>query len=259
MQPQGDRTPFFCVHQLNGSILSFFDLAERLAPDQPFYAIQPRGWNGETPLDRVEDLAAYYLDEIRRVQPGGPYHLGGRCSIGGMIAYEMAQQLLAQGERVEVLVLFDTINPLALKPPRAKSTLRRLHGKLKARIKLFRRSIPGIFDKQARRLIRMREANATAVKTYVPKPYPGWIILFQSEERRQKAKRNPWTPIGWGGLALGGMKVHLVNSDHVHILKLPYVLDVVKTLREYLIAGSAAVVAGAVESDSPTSERDNYA
>jgi thioesterase domain-containing protein len=87
--------------------------------DQPFYAIQAQGVDGVRPaLRRIEDMASMYIDEIFKVQPHGPYYLGG-YSLGGEIAFEMAQQLLRRGEKVDLLVLFDTRNPArAIRPVR---------------------------------------------------------------------------------------------------------------------------------------------
>ena len=69
----------------------------------------------------IEAIASYYLQEIRRVQARGPYLLGGYCT-GGVIAFEMAQQLRAAGEEVAILVLFDTNNP---ERPARHSTIRK--------------------------------------------------------------------------------------------------------------------------------------
>ena len=74
--------------------------------EQPFYGIEPEGLDGrEFQHTTVEEIAAYYLSEIRKVQPHGPYCFGGYC-FGGIVAYEMAQQLLRQGEPAALVVLF---------------------------------------------------------------------------------------------------------------------------------------------------------
>src|SRR3954453_23008083 len=85
----GSRPRLFLVHAVFGDVLCFADLAKALGPDQPCYGLQARGLDGvESPLTRVEEIARYYLDEIRIVQPSGPYCLGGLSS-GATIAYEM--------------------------------------------------------------------------------------------------------------------------------------------------------------------------
>ena len=111
IQPSGSRRPFFCVHGVGGNILEFKDLANYIDPDQPLFGIQAQGLDGKSPrLDRVEDMAASYVKEILEFQPEGPYFIGG-SSFGGMVAYEIAQQLLKQGQKVGALVLFDTYAP----------------------------------------------------------------------------------------------------------------------------------------------------
>jgi thioesterase domain-containing protein len=111
IQPVGPKPPVFCVHALAGNVLFYSDLARHLGPDQPLYGLQARGLDGdEDPSTRLEEMASHYIKEIRTVQPEGPYLLAG-LSLGGTLAYEMAQQLQAQGQKVALLVLFDTWGP----------------------------------------------------------------------------------------------------------------------------------------------------
>jgi acyl carrier protein len=110
IQPAGSRPPLFCFHGAGGNVLIYRDLSRRLGPDQPFYGLQSQGLDGSLPpLTTVEEMAALYVKEIRRAQPHGPYFLGGYCG-GGTVAYEAAQQLQEDGERVVLLALFDTMN-----------------------------------------------------------------------------------------------------------------------------------------------------
>ena len=107
IRTSGSRPPFFCIHGVTGDILWLRDLADLMDEDQPFYGIQARGLDGEDePFDRLEEMAAYYLAQIRRVQPTGPYYLGGYC-MGGDIAYEVARQIQAAGEEVPILTVID--------------------------------------------------------------------------------------------------------------------------------------------------------
>lgn len=111
LQAHGHKPPFFCIHGITGDILWFRELALQLAPDQPFYGIQARGLEGlEPPLDRIEAMASRYIAEIRSFQPTGPYFLGG-ASFGGAIALEMSRQLLAQGQEIALLAMFDHAPP----------------------------------------------------------------------------------------------------------------------------------------------------
>ncbi|MDP2620307.1 MAG: non-ribosomal peptide synthetase [Hyphomicrobiales bacterium] len=110
IQPQGSRPPFFCVHGNAGEVIGFHHLSRHLGQDQPFFAIQSIGWNGETvPFTCSEDMAAHYIAAIRRIQPEGPYYIGG-YSFGGRIACYMARALKAAGEEVALLALIDTTN-----------------------------------------------------------------------------------------------------------------------------------------------------
>ncbi len=104
---EGSRRPFFFVSPHSGEVTGFVELARCLAPDRPFYALQPQGLDGRTPAHtHVEDMAAHYVEEIRSVQASGPYLLGGRC-YGGRVAFEMARQLEAAGEKVALLTLLE--------------------------------------------------------------------------------------------------------------------------------------------------------
>lgn len=111
IQPNGTRPPFFCVHAAGGNVLFYRDLANRLGQNQPFYGIQARRIGGaQVAHSNVEEMAAYYIKEMRTVQPKGPYYLGG-ASFGGLVAFEIAHQIEAQGEEVAFAAFFDTYAP----------------------------------------------------------------------------------------------------------------------------------------------------
>jgi acyl transferase domain-containing protein/thioesterase domain-containing protein/acyl carrier protein len=132
IQPNGSRPPFFCIHGVGGNIVEYSHLTKYLPADQPFYGIQSASLSRKGPrLTRVEEMAAYYIEEVRRLQPEGPYYLAG-SSFGGIVGYEMAQQLHEQGQRVALLALFDTYGP---DYPRLLSTTTVLQRKI-ARVKL---------------------------------------------------------------------------------------------------------------------------
>ena len=107
----GTRPPFYCVHGGAGHVFNYQKLADYLAPDQPFYGVQPPSWSGHRVAPpKVEELAARYVAEIRQFQPEGPYHLGGFC-FGGMVVYEMARLFQEADQEVAMLAL---IEPSAL-------------------------------------------------------------------------------------------------------------------------------------------------
>ncbi|HEU0076703.1 MAG TPA: alpha/beta fold hydrolase, partial [Longimicrobiaceae bacterium] len=103
----GAARPLFFVHAAGGSVLGYAELSRHLGADQPFYGLRSRGLeDGEAPHSSVEEMAAAYVAHLRAVQPEGPYRLGG-WSMGGAVAWEMARQVEAAGEAVELLVLVD--------------------------------------------------------------------------------------------------------------------------------------------------------
>ncbi len=115
LKPRGSRPPLFAVTAGDGNVVGFGPLARHMPAEQPFYALQPSGLDGRKPLDRgLETMATRYLAALRRVQPRGPYLLAGRCN-GATVAFEMAQQLRAEGESVPLLAVLDS-NPPAPKP-----------------------------------------------------------------------------------------------------------------------------------------------
>jgi thioesterase domain-containing protein/acyl carrier protein len=117
IQSGGSKRPFFCVPGAGGNVIYFYHLARHLGSDQPFYGLQARGLDGEQmPHTQVEDMAAYYIEALQTVQPQGPYLLGGH-SFGSYVAFEMALQLLHQGQEVALLAILDTPAPLPTNKP----------------------------------------------------------------------------------------------------------------------------------------------
>ena len=117
LQPKGSKPAFFCVHPIFGVVLPYHALAQQMGLDQPFYGLQPIGIDGkQPPHTQIEEMAAYYIKAIRQVQPQGPYFLGG-WSFGGLVAFEMAQQLHQAGHRVALLAVIDTPAPVLSNKP----------------------------------------------------------------------------------------------------------------------------------------------
>ena len=105
------RTPFFLCAGMFGNVLNLRHLATQVGVDRPVYGLQARGiFGGQAPHETFEDMARDYLAEVRSVQPQGPYLLGG-FSGGGLVAYEMAQQLRAAGAKTALVVMLDTPYP----------------------------------------------------------------------------------------------------------------------------------------------------
>jgi thioesterase domain-containing protein len=107
LQTGGSRQPFFFLHgHYLGTAYYCFPLARALGPDQPFYALDPYKLDDLPVPPSLETIAATHLEAVRAIQPEGPYLLGGFCN-GGLVAYEMARQLHAAGQTVDLLVLMD--------------------------------------------------------------------------------------------------------------------------------------------------------
>ncbi|MCZ8066315.1 MAG: amino acid adenylation domain-containing protein [Microcystis sp. LE17-20D] len=114
IQSQGNKTPFFAVHPIGGNVLCYADLARNLGTKQPFYGLQSLGLSElEKTVASIEEMAMIYIEAIQTVQASGPYYLGG-WSMGGVIAFEIAQQLLTQGQEVALLALIDSYSPSLL-------------------------------------------------------------------------------------------------------------------------------------------------
>ena len=113
MNSGGGRRNLFLAHDGDGETLLYLNLARRMPEEYSVYGIEPRRVPG-VPLAHasIEAMAAFYVEEVRKLQPGGPYLLGGMCA-GGVIAYEMASQLMRANECVELVALLDAAKPQA--------------------------------------------------------------------------------------------------------------------------------------------------
>ena len=108
MKSKGEKEPFFCVHPLGGNVFCYREIAKHWTANRPFYGIQARGLEEEQmPHDSIEQMAKEYIREILKIQPVGPYFIGG-WSYGGLIATEMVRQLQELGEEVSVLIIIDS-------------------------------------------------------------------------------------------------------------------------------------------------------
>ncbi len=119
----GTRPPFFCIAGAGGLALAFGPLAAALGSDQPFYGLQARGIERRSlPHYTLKGAAMYYANLIQRIQPKGPYYLGGH-SQGGVEALNVAHELSRRGERVALLVILDSLVSAAMLPPTVASVI----------------------------------------------------------------------------------------------------------------------------------------
>ncbi|WHZ20161.1 MAG: polyketide synthase module [Rhodanobacteraceae bacterium] len=232
IQPRGTRPPLFFVHAIGGNVLNYVRLAKGFHADQPIYGLQAVGVDGlAPPLESVPDMAKRYVAEIRKVQPHGPYFLAGG-SMGGAIAYEIAQQLSSDGEPIGMLALFDTYGPanrrLETTRHRHISFARVWHG-LGNRLL---RVIDHVRVWQARRTghalpydLRHREierVHGRAYMAYVPAPFDGTITLFRASN--QPASVTDRT-LGWSESAIRGVEVIDVPGRHEDLVEQPELLE----------------------------------
>lgn len=274
IQPAGNRPPFFCVHAVGGNVLEYYDLARHLGPDQPFYGLQSRGLDGhQPPHTRIEDMAADYVREIRSLQPQGPYFIGGR-SLGGIIAYEMARQLRADGQEVGLLALLDsypvghhTLSPsaapivertsrgykrvsthvanlsgLSLKGKLSYLAVKSQYAPVRIKSKIWRGiylSYQRLGRDVPRYLRQVEQFNWLAARDFVPRVYDGRVTLFwASQDLRAKFDMIE----GWQRLSPGGLEIHEIAGTHLDLIKEPYVHDVATMLGELIEVARAACV-----------------
>src|SRR5262249_3141333 len=115
LQPKGSKPPIFCVHPLGGHVMRYYELAQLLGTEQPFFGVQGRDVvDISEDFQSLEEMARAYVKAMRETQPNGPYQLGG-YSFGSFVAFEMAQQLMRAGEEVSLLFLLDTSSPSILR------------------------------------------------------------------------------------------------------------------------------------------------
>jgi amino acid adenylation domain-containing protein len=245
IQPEGSNPPFFCVDMHAGSVRFYRDLARRLGPDQPFYVLETQGLEDtQCRHTRVEDIAGHYLKDVWRRQPEGPYFLGG-YGFGGQVAFEMAQQLQAQGHTVALLALFDAYASGKPKATPHATSLRDKASRFGQRIyhyveNLFRlgptEMLPYMLEtaKEARRAVKgeTQKANSLIIPGYMPRVYPGRVTLFRTS--KQPAGYDDDPHLGWEGLAAGGLEVYEIPGYYGSILFEPHVRVLAELLRACL-------------------------
>src|SRR6185369_6617328 len=250
----------YLVHPVGGNVLCYAELARGLGEDQPVYGLQSLGLSpsGETaPQETVEEMASSYVAAIRAAQPQGPYRLGG-WSIGGAIAYEMAQQLRQAGCEVELLALLDSLAPVHSRAPEDADVaeideslllagLARDLGGLSGRpvaldpaelsgldseaglARVVERvraagALPaGLGEEQIGRLWRVFRANVRAVRAYAPRPYSGEALLFVTQSHPERGTLG--ADLGWGRLVGRGLTACDLPGDHYSLLRDPGVQD----------------------------------
>ncbi|MCX4144238.1 acetoacetate--CoA ligase [Paraburkholderia madseniana] len=252
----GTGMPLFLIHSASGSVMECLALIGSLKSPRPVYGLLARGLDGEQPaLLRVEDMAASYIEQMRTVQPKGPYAVAG-YSFGGLVAFEIAQQLRRAGEQIELLFLLDTYVDEHCRPWTAR--LRRRAGSVRAHWQTVRElpaarlpgyvkdRFAGVADQIRMRVGRMalrpegytavlppamqhmRETMRVAMTTYRPKPYDAGPIVYVRAAVSQSAYGDPM--LLWRRVARAGLVVAEVSGGHADLIVEPNVQFVAAAL-----------------------------
>ena len=243
LQRAAQRPPLFCVHPVGGNVLCYAELARALAQEQLVYGVQaaPVSPQAAAPTETLPELAARYVAELRKVQPKGPYQLLG-WSFGGVLAFEMAQQLHHAGQTVSLLALLDSHAPGSPMTASLESVseesllawflqdfLQQQAGAPKSKLPQEQLTdLPSVLgylhekallskdteEAQLRALYAMFRRNLKLLQNYRPKPYAGSIVLLRAQGSTAAAAPD----YGWASLCQGSLDIVSAPGDHYTIL-----------------------------------------
>jgi len=261
IKPQGSKNPLYIVHGAGLNVLLFSSLTEHLDKDQPIYGLQAKGLNGEDePFTSIPEMAAHYISEILSQNPDGPYALSG-FSFGGIIAYEMARQLLEMGKEVRMLAMFDTFShetdkylPWYTKYPKRfsffimkvlhsiylmakdpKDNIRYKYTSVKRMIIQWYWKITGKSDDVVGffgYMNKVDKINDQALDDYVLEPIDLDIHVFRATVHRFYAKDFKY--LGWKKFAKKGVKIYNIPGEHNLIFAPPNDKDFGRILQKVL-------------------------
>ncbi|MEL6813706.1 MAG: SDR family oxidoreductase [Cyanobacteria bacterium J06598_3] len=271
---QGDLnaySPLFFVHPIGGGVACYTDLLRYLEPQRPFYGLRAAGINdGQQPHTDIPSMARDYIAAIKTVQPEGPYNLGG-WSMGGVIAYEMAQQLGSQGSRAVIMV----DSPAPIQKEAAESSLSQLlvfarslnipdaqtqplalserfrHLNLAEQIEEIRRKaiainvLPESFGRSHMlALYDVFKANDTALKQYVAtRDITSSPMLFVRGQD-VSAMTSDFNTLGWQQLVGSRLRVSQAPGDHYTMVEGPQAQVLGNLIETYLQSVQAPLVTG---------------
>ncbi|MES3018319.1 MAG: amino acid adenylation domain-containing protein [Bacteroidota bacterium] len=262
IRTEGNKMPLYIVHGAGLNVLFFNTLAKNMDSEQPVYGLQAKGLNGiDEPLEKIEDMAAFYISEILKKNPRGPYALAG-FSFGGIIAFEMAKQLKAMNKDVKMLAMFDTY---AYQSDRYDGFAKKVYTNLRYLTKQIlytatlykedpKRTIEYKTEAIKRRFIQLywkfrfgkdqnQEGffgyankidikNVQAWEKYVFTPYNGSIELFRAQKKT--FYMDDFEYLGWKPLALKGVRIHEIPGEHNYIFAPPNDKEFAKILQACL-------------------------
>ncbi|WP_405402095.1 amino acid adenylation domain-containing protein [Streptomyces sp. NBC_01104] len=220
IRSQGSRPPFFCVHPAGGISWCYMPLARYAPADVPLYGLQARGLDGEKELSpSVEEMAAHYVEQIRTVQPEGPYHLLG-WSYGGAVAHEMAVRLRAEGQAVAALVILDQgpwVPDEASQEPDGED----LDTKAERLVEDVRReagdALGAVTEDEYRVFARVLQNHRVLRRRHQQKLFDGDVLLVRAEESELRAE-------AWGPYVTGEVEEVVVPGAH-HEMTRPATLE----------------------------------
>ncbi len=239
IQPRGTLPPFFCVAGVGGNPMNLRHLAAALGSEQPFYGLQFRGVDGKhVPHRRIRDMAQEFLADVKRVQPEGPYYLGG-YSAGGLAAYVMARLLHDVGERVGLVVFFDTLNPI-MQPWSLRERLEAHVDNLRRRgvaylpnrvVSRLREEVSGLSRSVRARLAThypfafrhdaVWAAAEEAIREYRPEPAPFDVLLVRADPGLSAGDGIGYRPHesnGWRGFVTGELEIVELACSHSDVV-----------------------------------------
>ena len=262
IQPSGNRVPMFFVHAVGGEVLFYQPLASALGNDQPVYAFRPYlSVHQGGPAVTLTEMAAAYVKEMRAMLPNGPYLIGG-LSYGGLVAVEMARELVAQGVEPTLVAVMDASVPGSSKRLGVRDQVSALFDNLrrdgsmyllrKARLK--RKYLTRKIVHQAQLLMASRhnhkngkapanlryaqieDAHVRAIAHHEFKPYSGSIMLLRAANRGYEGVTSlseiEDPTLGWGKLILGKLDICDVPANHLNMLLEPNVHEVARLLAQ---------------------------
>ena len=253
IQTAGELPPLFCVHPIGGNVLCYAELARHLGKNRPFYGLQSPWLYGEQkPLTKIEEMAATYIKALQTIQHHSPYYLAG-WSMGGVVAWEMAQQLQEAGQEVALVALIDSYTPSAIseldEASLANSLAADLGGLFGTELLISANDIeqlrpeeqlqriftaaknlnllpPEVGMEQMRRLFQVFQANRLALVNYKLQPYSGRVALFCADTSQEDR--------GWSSALASNLETYIIPGDHYSIIREPDIGCLTNKLAAYL-------------------------
>lgn len=214
-----EEPPVFIAHGLGGSVMDFFQVVKHIQTPRAIHGMQAKGIDGvEEPLDRIEDMARYSLDAVKQVQPHGPYLLIG-FSLGGLVALEMAQQLIAEKEKIGLLLMLDSYPHVSRlsRGQRARLSSRQTWRRFARRLHWLGVKPPyqtTVETSPSAALQHFRYTSYLALERYQPRFYPGKINFVRAAIPTD-FPANPtsiWSPLA------NELELKTVPGDHLGIM-----------------------------------------